>query len=184
MHPVPAVLEIRKQGSVSEHYPRRDTYRQLFRLQHLYGEDARYPDGTADPFQTQWGHLSVVAVLKTHAKSCQEGCPCKLRKDRALMINNSIVKFVCSSYSSSVSHVHLCHLEHGPDMLQVSGAGERSLDMADCLHKSFGSLGHLFHLHVVQQTPLLLTSHTWVRTSTNSFLQKPTTRLMEKITAD
>lgn len=59
-----------------------------------------------------------------------------------------------------MSHVHLCHLEHGPDMLQVSGAGERSLDMADCLHQSFSGLGHLFHLHVVQQTPLLLTSHT------------------------
>ena len=50
--------------------------------QYLYGEDARYPDGPADAFQTQRGHLGVVTVLKTHAESSQEGCPRQLRNNR------------------------------------------------------------------------------------------------------
>ena len=36
----------------------------------LDGEDAGYPDGTADPLQTQRGYLSVTTVLKTHAERC------------------------------------------------------------------------------------------------------------------
>lgn len=47
---------------------------------YLYGEDARYSDGTADPFQAQGGHLGVIAVLKPHAESGQEGRPRQLRE--------------------------------------------------------------------------------------------------------
>lgn len=51
------------------------------------------------------------------------------------------------------------HLEHGPDVLQVRGTEERGLGVAHCLHQSFGGLGHLLHLHVVQQAALLLTGY-------------------------
>lgn len=74
----------------------RDAVRQLFRLQYLYGEDARYPDGKADPLQTQRGHLGVVAVLKTHAESGQEGCPRQLRNNRPIRFYNLCVK-LCTS---------------------------------------------------------------------------------------
>lgn len=50
-------------------------------MQYLYGEDARYPDGTADSFQTQRGHVGVVAVLQTHAESSQEWRPRQLRNE-------------------------------------------------------------------------------------------------------
>ena len=53
--------------------------RWMFIQQYLYGEDARYPDGTADPLQAQRRHLGVVTVLKTHAKSSQERRPGQLR---------------------------------------------------------------------------------------------------------
>lgn len=33
------------------------------RLQYLYAEDACYPDGKTDAFQTQWSHLGVIAIL-------------------------------------------------------------------------------------------------------------------------
>lgn len=51
-------------------------------------------------------------------------------------------------------------LEHGPDMLQMRRTGERSLNVADGLHQSLGRFGHLLHLHIVQQAPLLLTGYT------------------------
>lgn len=41
-------------------------------------------------------------------------------------------------------------------MLQVSGAEERCLSVTYSLHQSFSRLGHLLHLHVIQQPPLLL----------------------------
>ena len=53
-----------------------------FRQRYLYREDARYPDGAADAFETQRGHLSVVTVLKAHAESSQEGGPRQLRNSR------------------------------------------------------------------------------------------------------
>lgn len=53
------------------------------------------------------------------------------------------------------------HLEHGPDMLQVCSTEEGGLSMANCLHQSLCRLGHLLHLHVVQQATLLLTRYTW-----------------------
>jgi len=56
--------------------------------------------------------------------------------------------------------VYVEYLEHGPDVLQMCGAGEGCLDVADGLHQSLGRLGHLLHLHIVQQTPLLLAGHT------------------------
>lgn len=46
-------------------------------------------------------------------------------------------------------------------MLQVRSAEEGGLSMADCLHQSLCGLGHLLHLHVVQQATLLLTRYTW-----------------------
>lgn len=51
------------------------------------------------------------------------------------------------------------YLKHGPDVLQMCSAGEGSLDVADGLHQRFGRLGHLLHLYVVEETPLLLTGH-------------------------
>ena len=52
--------------------------------------------------------------------------------------------------------VFLSDLEHGSDMLEVSCHGETGLDVTDALHQGFGCLGHLLHLHVVQQSPLLV----------------------------
>lgn len=52
--------------------------------------------------------------------------------------------------------VFLSDLEHGSDMLEVSCHGETGLDVTDALHQGFGCLGHLLHLHVVQQPPLLV----------------------------
>lgn len=52
------------------------------------------------------------------------------------------------------------HLEHGPDVIQVSGTRKRSLCVAYGLHKRFGCFSHLFHLQVVQQPPLLLIRYT------------------------
>lgn len=78
-----------------------------FRLQYLYGEDACYPDGTTDPLQTQRGHLSVITVLKTHAESCQEGCPCQLRNNRGMRCIICVRNHVCVSKSA---HVCVCLL--------------------------------------------------------------------------
>lgn len=52
-------------------------------------------------------------------------------------------------------------------MLQVCSTEEGRLSMADRLHQSFGGLRHLFHLHVVEQTTLLLTGHTWWKVDFN-----------------
>lgn len=46
-------------------------------------------------------------------------------------------------------------------MLQVCSAEEGGLSVADGLHQSFSGLRHLLHLHVIQQTTLLLTGYTW-----------------------
>lgn len=51
------------------------------------------------------------------------------------------------------------YLEHGPDMLQVCSTEEGSLSVAHGLHQSFSRLRHLLHLHVVQQTALLLAGY-------------------------
>lgn len=52
------------------------------------------------------------------------------------------------------------HFEHGSDMVQMSGTSKRSLCMAYSLHKGFSRFSHLFHLQVVQQSPLLFVSYT------------------------
>ncbi len=79
------------------------------------------------------------------------------RRGIKICVTQRVCVCVCVCVCVSVC---LCYLEHGPDVLQVCGAGEGSLDVTDSLHQSFGRLGHLFHLHIVQQTPLLLTGHT------------------------
>lgn len=52
-------------------------------------------------------------------------------------------------------------------MLQVSSTKEWSLSVADSLHQSFGSLCHLLHLHVIQETTLFLIGYTWEEWVTN-----------------
>lgn len=93
--------QTKREGSVSEYCTARDTVRQPFGLQYLYAEDARYPDGTADPLQTQRGHLGVVAVLKTHAESGQEGCPRQLRNNGVIRFYSLCVK-LCTSLTARV----------------------------------------------------------------------------------
>ena len=107
-HPSPTVAETNRPDSVSEYCTVRDTVRRRtpqFTLQYLYGEDARYPDGTTDPLQTQWGHLGVVAVLETDAKGSQKRCPCQLRDNRGMMcyslcVNLCLCFIVCVSMSN------------------------------------------------------------------------------------
>lgn len=53
------------------------------------------------------------------------------------------------------------YLKHWPDMLQVGGAGEGRLHMAHSLHQGLGRLGHLLHLQIVEEPPLLFTSHAY-----------------------
>ena len=69
--------------------------------------------------------------------------------------------------SDEIIRSTVSHLEHGPDVLQVCGAEEGGLSVADGLHQSFSGLCHLLHLHVVQQTTLLLTGYTWVEGKRN-----------------
>jgi hypothetical protein len=59
-----------------------------------------------------------------------------------------------------IARVALQYLKHGPDVFQVGGAEEGSLGVAHSLHQGLGCLGHLFHLHVIQQTTLLLSGYT------------------------
>lgn len=81
--------------------------------------------------------------------------------------------YLCVKPEETCAHLRLPrYLEHRPDVLQVCSAGERRLDVADRLHQGFGRLGHLLHLDVVQQTPLLLTGNTWARNSQESILKE------------
>lgn len=52
------------------------------------------------------------------------------------------------------------HFEHGPDVVQMSGARKRGFGVAHSLHQGLGCLRHLLHLQVIEQPPLLLTSYT------------------------
>jgi len=52
-------------------------------------------------------------------------------------------------------------------MFQVCSAEKWCLSMADGLHERFSGLRHLLHLHVVQQTALLLAGNIWRRKEIN-----------------
>lgn len=63
----------------------------------LHVKDAGDPDGAADPFQTQRGHLGVVAILQPHAEGGQQGSPRQLQHTQTLISLSQLAFYLLSA---------------------------------------------------------------------------------------